>query len=177
MTTTDATDACKISIISVDIAAILDAPNSADLVRAYADECLVSDAHPQRLIYAALEQAGALRCFGAYVDRLAAPSLLIGFASLLFSNMPHHGHRLATVESIFVDPAYRETGAGNRLLAAVEHEAADTGCIALVYTVRRESRLATILSRRFGCELTHQQYTKWLNGYAGKDANGYADKK
>lgn len=147
----------EVTISAVSFSVILDAPNSAPLFAAYAEECSVPDASPQRLIYEALEKAGSLRCFAAYAD-----DSLIGFISVLVAVMPHHGHRLATTESFFVYPTYRDTGAGNLLLDAAEQYARESSCSALVYIARIGSRLDKVLARRAGCELTHVQHTRRL---------------
>jgi GNAT superfamily N-acetyltransferase len=147
----------QVTILPVSFADILDAPNSAALIQAYATECLVSGAHPQRAAYEAMEKAGALKCFGAYID-----SRLIGFCSVLSAVMPHTGHRLATIESVFVDPAYRNMGADADLLGAAEQYAAETGCRLVTALARVGSAYDKVLSRRSGYTLTHSQHTRWL---------------
>ena len=158
----NASIAPEVTILPVSYAVILDAPNIPDLLHVYAEECLVPDAEPQRQLYAAMEQAGAVQCFAAYFD-----SLLIGFISVLRTIVPHDGHLIAGVESFFVDPAHRSTGAGLMLLAAAELYAADSGCRCLLASARLGSVLDIVLSRRTGYEHTHAQYTRWLNGYKG----------
>ncbi len=147
----------QIIIAAVPFSAILDAPNADLLLRAYAEECAVPDATPQRAVYAALEQVGAIRCFAAYSDT----SDLIGFISVLAVAMPH-GNRLATIESLFVDPAYRSTGAANFLLDAAEQDAQASGCSNLAATARVGSAFEKVLSRRPGYSLTHSQHTRRL---------------
>ena len=147
-----------VTVLPVPVAAILDAPNAEALLNAYAEECLVPGTQPQRAIYEAMEKGGALQCFAAYADS----GLLIGFVSVLCAIMPHHGRRLATVESLFVDPAYRDSGAGTALLAAVEQHARDAKCSALVCTARIGSAFDKVLDRRPGYALTHSQHTRWL---------------
>ncbi len=146
-----------VKILPVSFAAILDAPNSADLLRAYAEECSVSGAEPQREIYSAMENAGALHCFASYVD-----DLLIGFCTVLTAQMPHTGDRLATVESIFVDPTYRHSGAGDILLTAAEQFAREAGCSNLACLARLGSAFDVVLSRRACYHATHTQHTRRL---------------
>jgi GNAT superfamily N-acetyltransferase len=160
----------QVVIQPVSVAAIFDAPNSSDLFQANAAECLVPGAQPQREVYEAMERAGILHCFGAYtyVDSFEMyaingyPSLLIGFGSVICGVMPHIGKSLATVESLFVDPAYRSTEAGNRLLDAIEQCAVDAGCVAVTSAARVGSAFDKVLSRRSGYTLTHSQHTRWL---------------
>jgi GNAT superfamily N-acetyltransferase len=156
----------EVTVFPVSYATILDAPNSPTLLRAYAEECLVPDAEPQRLIYEAMEKTGVIQCFAAYFDQ-EEYHLLIGFVSILRSIVPHDGHLIAAVESLFVDPAYRSTGAGLMLMAAAEQFATESGCRCLLASARLGSPLDLILSRRAGYERTHSQHTRWLNGYKG----------
>lgn len=146
-----------LEIRPVSYAEILDAPNSTELLQAYAKDCVVPDYNPQRQIYAALENSGALYCFGAYVRRT-----LIGFVSVVIGVMPHNGKRTATIESLFVLPSHRATGAANELMTTVERVSAVTGCVALVYTARAGSSLEVVLSRRPGCKASHTMFTRWL---------------
>ena len=147
----------QVAILPVSFAAILDAPNSVDLIQAYATECLVPGAQPQRAAYEEMERVGALKCFAAYMG-----GRLIGFCSILCAVMPHTGFRLATVESLFVDPAYRGTGAGDLLLDAAEQYAKEAGCVAFTASARVGSAFEKVLSRRTGYSLTHSQHTRWL---------------
>ena len=150
---------------------ILCAVNAQQLIDEYAAECSVADADPQVELYAAVEQAGALHCFGAYVtpqrhgpvagDPVAGDEL-VGFISVLNSPMLHNGKRVATIESFFVLAAHRRSGAGNRLLAAAKAYASESGCLGLLYTARIGSRLEKVLSRRAGCERSHTVFTEWL---------------
>lgn len=151
----------QVAIVPVSFSEILDAPNSPSLLQAYAEECLIPDATPQRLTYEALEGAGALRCFAAFVYPEDSP-LLVGFVSVLVAVMPHHGNRLATVESLFVDSDHRDTGAGNLLLEVAEKHARESGCLNLVCTARVGSAFDKVLSRRAGYQLTHVQHTRRL---------------
>ncbi len=155
--------ALEVTVFPVSYATILDAPNSTDLLRAYAEECLVPDAEPQRAIYAEMEKAHVIQCFACYFNS----DILIGFVSVLRTIIPHDGHHIAAIESLFVDPQYRSTGAGLMLLAAVEGFATDCGCRCLLSSARIGSALDILLTRRAGYEKTHSQHTRWLNGYKG----------
>jgi GNAT superfamily N-acetyltransferase len=155
--------AAQVTILPVPVADLFSAPNSADLHRSYATECLVPNAQPQFAIYSAMEQAGVLKCFAAYVyPQSDNQPVLIGFLSLLCTVMPHNGKRWATVESVFVDPVYRSTGAGNSLLDHAERYAQDSGCLGITGTARVGSAFDTVLSHRPGYALTHSQHTRWF---------------
>lgn len=156
--------ATQIDVIPVSFGTIFFDSNAAPLIRAYAAECLVPDAEPQPAIYEAMEKAGVLKCFAAYLvpvdssDRLR----LIGFCSVLTVVVPHDGHLVATTESLFVDPAYRHTSAFQLLFAAAEHYATGIGCRVLTCGARIGSQLDKVLERRAGFMPTHTQHTKWL---------------
>jgi len=150
-----------VHISLVPFASLLADPNFLPLTRAYAAECLVPDAEPQPAMYEAMEQAGMLTCFAAYVgdgqtDRLA------GFCSVITAIVPHDGHLVATTESIFVHPTHRATPAFSLLFAAAEDYATSAGCRVLTCGARRGSALDRVLSRRAGFSPTHTQHTKWL---------------
>jgi GNAT superfamily N-acetyltransferase len=165
-----------VTILPVSFRAILDAPNAADLLCAYAQDCLVPDAEPQRPLYEMMEKTGSIQCFGAYIDEttneldasIVIPSpRLVGFISVFRTIVPHDGHLIAAVESFFVDPPHRLTGAAFLLLAAAELYATDAGCRCLLASARLGSALDILLTRRSGYERTHSQHTRWLNGYKG----------
>jgi len=152
----------EVTILPVSYATILDDPAAPALLRAYAEECLVPDASPQRAMYEALEKLEVIQCFGAYLA-----SALIGFISIIRTTVPHDGHLVASVESMFVDLPHRHTGAGLLLLTAAETFATDIGCRVLLCSARLDSPFDLVLSRRAGYERTHSQHTRWLNGYKG----------
>jgi GNAT superfamily N-acetyltransferase len=168
--TTENTQTPPVAILPIRFTAILDAPNAAHLIRSYAAACIVPDAEPQRPLYDAMEKAGIIHCFGAYSLVGDAGPVLIGFSSVICSIMPHDGHLVASLESLFVDPPHRSTGASDMLLSAAEKFAADAGCRCFVCQARTGSAYDTVLSRRTGFSQTHSQYTKWLNGYVGGKA-------
>lgn len=136
---------------------ILCAVNATELIAEYAAECSLPGAEPQVKMYAAMEEAGVLQCIGAYQGEL-----LVGFVSVITTVMPHNGKRVATVESLFVSHSERPTGAGNALLDAAEMYASESGCVALLNTARKGSRLDKVLARRCGASATHTVYTVWL---------------
>jgi GNAT superfamily N-acetyltransferase len=139
----------------VSVLDIFNDANYPTLLQAYAEECTEPDSNPQQTVYVAMEQTGVLRCFAAYSN-----DTLIGFVSVLVSAMPHNGQRMAVVESLFVAPDYRSTGAGEKLIAAVEEFTAESGCARLTFLPRTGSKLDKVLSRRAGYSLTHLQYTR-----------------
>lgn len=146
-----------VEIRQVSYADILDAPNAAELLEAYSKDCIAPDYNPQREMYAAMERVNALKCFGAYRG-----GSLVGFASVLSSVMPHTGKKSATMESLFVLPAHRNTGAGVLLLDASEKYARESGCAIFSGVARIGSAFEKVLLRRAGFHLTHSQHTRFL---------------
>jgi GNAT superfamily N-acetyltransferase len=153
-----------IEIRQCGVAEILDTGDAQGLIANYAEECSIPDAAPQRWMYLAMEESGVLTCFGAFkqVNHPLDDLGLVGFVSVIVSVMPHHGKKMATVESLYADPAYRDSGAGNLLMAEAERHAREAGCVCLTYTARVGSRLETILALRAGCERSHEMFTKWF---------------
>ena len=145
------------SIRRISYTAILFARNADELITAYAAECSIPGSVPQPQLYAAMEQAGALQCFGAYVD-----ADLVGFVSVLSVTMPHNGKRMGTIESIFVTPSHRSTSAATLLMSAAEQYADELDCVGLIYQPRIGSSLDKILAHRDNCVPTHITYTRWL---------------
>ena len=148
-------EATQVTIRAVPFASILDDPAFPDLLEAYKEDCSAPNAGPQRGIYEAMEKAGLLHCFAAY-----AGDLLVGFVSLMTVGMPH-GNRMTTGESIFVDPEYRGTGAGEALISAAE-EYVDAIGTDLSWLPRIGSAFDKVLGRRRGYTPTHTQHTRWL---------------
>jgi GNAT superfamily N-acetyltransferase len=146
-----------LEIKPVSYSEILDAPNAAELLQEYSKDCVMPDYNPQRQMYAALENSGALHCFGAYAD-----GILVGFVSVITGVMPHNGKLMATIESLFALPSHRKLGTGDALLSAVEKFAVEGKYVALIYTARAGSILEVVLSRRPGCKESHTMFTRWL---------------
>jgi GNAT superfamily N-acetyltransferase len=132
---------------------ILGAPNAAELISEYAQECVVQ-IDPQVEAYRAMERAGAFVAFGVYDG-----DVLVGFASVLMAVMPHDGRKVGTVESIFVSEGHRRDTGGS-LMLALEDYAQSAGCADLLYTARVGSRMEWILSHRKKCRHTHSVHTR-----------------
>ncbi len=145
------------TIRPVSYSEILNADNAEELVREYKEECVVHHGEPQAEMYAGLEASGKLKCFGLFYA-----NILVGFVSLLIGELPHHGNRLAAIESIFVLKGYREGGAADMLIEAAETCAGIAGCMALVATARKGSAFDLMLYRKPNWDLTHSQHTRML---------------
>ncbi len=104
--------------------------------------------------YAAMEAAGIIQCIGAFIDYQ-----LVGFAVVMFSVSLHYGVPLAFSESFFVLKQYRKTGAGMKLLKAIEQLAKDNGVAGVTITAAFDKELDAVLPK-VGYKTTHRLYFK-----------------
>lgn len=119
------------------------APEFPALLDAYSRESSIDQewtAQPQRDIYLGMEAVGVMHAFGAYQG-----DALIGFASILVTVLPHFGRLTAVTESFFVMPESRDTGAGMKLLRAMEHRAAELGADGLLASAPIGGQLDKVL--------------------------------
>jgi len=138
---------------------ILDAPNAAELLREYAAECSIpeiGECSPQAGMYAAMEGSGMLSVFGAYLG-----DDLIGFGTLLVYVLPHYGLKIGTVESLFVESS-QHSGAGQRLMDALEAHARHRECVAILYSAPTDSQLEKLLTLRKPYRRTNATFCRSL---------------
>lgn len=107
--------------------------------------------------YEALEASGMSTLFAAYHE-----GELVGFANVLVAVMPHYSEPLATIESIFVASAHRNTGAGTALLRAVEHVAREKGAAGLLVSAPIGGRLADVMGRKRDYRETNRVFYRAL---------------
>jgi GNAT superfamily N-acetyltransferase len=148
-----------ISIKPIQFGVILQ-PENAALIAEYGAECsiaAVGPINPQADMYAALERAGVSQCFAVLCD-----GRLIGFANVLVSVIPHYGRKVATVESLFVAKAYRNTRAGASLMAVIEGHAMAAGCAGILYSAPTGGKLERLLSRQRKYQRTNSVFFRSL---------------
>lgn len=93
-------------------------------------------------MYRAMEGTGLLHVIGAFGPEL------VGFAVLIVYGLPHYGGRMVcSMESFFVAPEARRSGAGLKLLRAAESRARELGASALMISSPVGGRLAKVLPR------------------------------
>jgi len=134
--------------------------NASDLLAEYAAECSIAEIGevcPQAGTYAALERAGIVQMFGAYLD-----GELVGFASVILSILPHYGKKVATLESLFVGSAARSSGVGGELMNTVEDHALKAGCVAVLYSAPAGGTLERLLSLRKAYRRTNSVFCRSL---------------
>lgn len=132
----------------VSVAQVFDAPGFAALVEQYtAESCRdagLIGALPDRDRYEAMEAVGLMRCAAAFAD----DGGIVGLCFVLISPVPHYKDRvIATVESIFLLPAYRKGGAGLALLDEAKLIAQEAGAAGLYVSAPSGGRLERILPR------------------------------
>jgi GNAT superfamily N-acetyltransferase len=111
-------------MITVVAICCADVREQTELLAEYVAECsmpALGQVQPQWEMYERMQAAGMLRMFGVLVD-----GLMVGFASVLVSVLPHYGVKAPTVESLFVAAEHRGSGAPARLMTAVEGHARES---------------------------------------------------
>lgn len=134
--------------------------NAQGLVDAYAAECsipVLGKVNPQRDIYSALEQSDSSRCFGVYEG-----DELVGFANVLASIIPHYGKKVAVVESLYLSPSHRHGWNGRELMAAIESDAKESGCVAILYSAPVDGKLFRLLSLSLEYSFTNAVFCRSL---------------
>ena len=150
-----------ITILPVSFAVILEAPSAKELLKEYSEECsiqAIGPINPQAAIYEALEQNGAMQCFGAF-DGVQ----IVGFASVLMTVLPHYGKKVATVESLFVPAEYRHSAAGTYLLRAIDEQAKESGCVGVLYSAPTGGRLERLLDIKGAFQRTNAIFYRSLS--------------
>lgn len=129
------------------------------LIEEYAADCgidAIGKPDPQVEMYEQMESIGLMRVFGLYRD-----ALLIGFAAVLVSVLPHYGKKVATVESLYVTTKHRGLASG-KLLKAVEAYAGASGCVSILYSAPALSDFSRMLANRGDYRRTSSVYCRRL---------------
>ena len=133
-----------ITIAAISCTDIKDQP---ELLAEYAAECSIpalGPISPQWEMYAALQQAGALKVYAVYANEA-----MVGFSAVLHHVLPHYGALVGVVESLFVAKSHRRTSAGRNLMHAIEAGARQAGCKAIVYAAPAGGQLEAVLGKRY----------------------------
>lgn len=129
----------------------------ADMIAEYASESSITHMPPinaQADMYAMLETSGAMRCYGAYKD-----GVMVGFATVLTSVLPHYGALTSITESIFIIKKHRKSGAGMALIRHIENDSADRGSVGLLVSAPSGGSLSKVLPH-VGYEHTNEVFFK-----------------
>lgn len=129
----------------------------------------------RRDIYELLEDSGRILSLAAYMD-----GELIGFLGLMVSMLPQYGEEVAVIDTVFVRPEHRGTGAGLQLVHEAEAWARETGAVAVMLSTPVDGVLGRIV-QRWGYQQTRHTYMKLLgkaeDRTAGSDARSVEESR
>lgn len=134
-----------LTIQATTIAALEDAPNIWALLAEYANESAIDGLPPPAIRvdrYKQMEAAGILHPISALLD-----GELVGYLTVLASDLPHYSRTIAVTESFFVAKVHRGSGAGLKLLRAAETKAREIGSPGLLVSTPYEGKLFHVLPR------------------------------
>ena len=129
------------------------------LIKEYANESSIDGLpapDPAWNMYDAMEQNGFMHTYGVFVD-----DVMVGFLIMLVAANPHYNRLLATTESFYVHPDYRNHGRGMKLLRHAEEEATKLGAIGFLVSAPAGGRLAKVMPR-VGYRRTNEAFFKGL---------------
>lgn len=135
----------KVVVRKCTISEVESNENFPALAREYAAEAAIAGLpkpDEKAAAYRAIEQTGIFHSYGAFFG-----DLLVGFISVLLPVIPHYGVAIAVAESFFVGKKYRKTGAGLKLLHAVERHAREAKSPGLLVSAPWSGPLAEVLPR------------------------------
>ncbi len=133
----------KVSIQISDWETIRNDPYYHDIINGYADECAIEGMprpKPDGRVYQQLINNGVMFPFTARIH-----PFLIGFIALLVTPNPHYGCLIGTVESFYVLPEHRSSGAGLQLLARARQHATTLGAKGLLVSAPADGTLSAVL--------------------------------
>ena len=140
----------RVDIKQADWDTIRNDPDYDALIDAYAQESSIDGMpkpNPNAELYKAMIEHGLMFAFTARID-----NRLSGFIGLLVTQNPHYGCLIGTIESFFVMPEHRSTGAGLKLLAAARAFARERGAQGLLISAPTNSTLSLVLK---GLDFVH----------------------
>jgi GNAT superfamily N-acetyltransferase len=143
------------------IAALEDASNIWAILAEYAEEAAVKGLPPPAIraeTYKDLEAKGILHPISALLH-----GELIGYVTVMASEIPHYSRVIAITESFFVMKAHRNTGAGLKLLRAAEKTARELGSPGLLVSAPMGGRLFEVLTRAGYSETNRVFFKGWAD--------------
>lgn len=99
--------------------------------------------------YIASENAGILKCIGVFDD-----DIIVGFAGLVLIDYPHYSVKVGTIETLYLNEAYRDNGLGSKLINKVRKVAKDNGCEGIYIGLPYGTPLADSILKRSKKHLT-----------------------
>ena len=122
----------------------------ADEVATFAAPAPISD----MVGYVEMEAVGSLQMFGAFLGER-----LVGFVGVIVHRIPRCSVSVAVTDGMYVGRAYRNTGAGMKLIRAAEVHAAEAGSPRLMVGTPSDGPLVSILPR-LGYAETNRVFSK-----------------
>lgn len=124
---------------------IENAPNVVGLLDEYSHECAIEGLPVPTAnwpLYTKLEINGALQFLSA-----TSNGWLIGLATVISTIVPHYAAITSVMESLFVLPEYRKTGAGLKLMRLAEKHAKEMGATGLLISAPFYGSLVNLLEK------------------------------
>jgi GNAT superfamily N-acetyltransferase len=150
-----------LQILKTSVSKIESEDNFQDILAQYAAESSI-DGLPKPFArmqtYKKLEESGSLKILASYVDEI-----LVGFITILTTNLPHYDSVVSVCESFFVLPEYRNTGAGIKLLKNAEQLSKSVGALGLLISAPTGGILCDVLPH-VGYIETNKVFFRSLNG-------------
>ena len=87
----------------------------------------------------------------------------VAFISAHIQNLLHHGGKVAEIQELFVDEAYRGGGIGNALVEALEKNLRAAGCISFEVTAQNKRTATHHFYEKLGFVPTHKKFVKQLH--------------
>ena len=148
----------SVEIRNCSYADVSEDPSFPRLSAAYARESGIEglpSPTPDTAHYLAADSCGLCHMIGAYLDEE-----LIGFVNVLVASFPHYSTKIATLESWFVHPEHRHTGAGLALKAAAERTAIAHGAAGMFVSTPFGSQLAAVMDAQSSYRETNRVFFK-----------------
>lgn len=124
-------------------AALMDEPGYDEVVDSYYAECAnqaMGPANPDREMYRLYDNAGISHAVGVFDGKH-----LVGGLIVLVNTMAHFSRKGAVIESLFLLPEYRRTGAGLKLYNEAKRIAKDCGAPGVYVSAPTGSRLERMM--------------------------------
>jgi GNAT superfamily N-acetyltransferase len=135
-------------------------PNFANLIIEYTEESELKELAPIKInvdLYEHMNQLGVLHVIAAFDD-----NHMLGFAIITVSPNLHYSKKIAATESFFVGKNYRKSGAGMRLLAAIEEKSKELGATCIFVSAPSNSKLQEVMDKHKGYRETNRIFLKSL---------------
>ena len=149
-----------VEIRQTSIAEIVSSASYEAMISAYAAESAivgVPECKPNINTYLAMESAGLLHCFGAFVD-----DDLVGMLLMTVSQVPQYGCDMASIVIFYVSDECRKGGTGKHLIDAAESIARHRGAVAILMGAPANGRLAKA-APLMGFKGSHISFSKVLS--------------